>query len=136
MTVTESSLDRSDPLQECPIEWAANFHTAVSSTLGRTTVRAYGEIDLVTGGSFRSALTVGLDRQPPLLVVDLGRVSFLDAYGLGILVGTANQAARVGVPITVIGARPHIYRLFDLTGLVHRLDVHPLPPVCLRIPNQ
>jgi anti-anti-sigma factor len=92
-----------------------------------TVVRAHGEIDMATGAAFRAALIAGLDRHPPLLVVDLDGVSFLDACGLGVLVGAANRAARVGIQVTVIGARPNVYRLFDLTRLVDRFDLHPRP---------
>lgn len=90
-------------------------------------MRAHGEIDLATRAAFRAALTAGLDRQPSLLVVDLAGVSVLGAGGLGVLVGIANRAARAGIPIMIIGARPRVYRLFALTRLVDRLDVHPTP---------
>jgi len=54
-------------------------------------------------------------------------VSVLGPYGLSVLVGVANRAARAGIPITIIGARPQVYRRFTLTHLVDRLDVHPTP---------
>jgi anti-anti-sigma factor len=127
VTVTEHSLDLSDPVREHPCGCAADFRTATCATPDRTVVRAYGEIDMATGAAFRTALIAGLDRQPPLLVVDVDGVSFLDACGLGVLVEVANRAARAGIPITVIGARPRVYRVFALTRLVDRLDVHPTP---------
>jgi anti-anti-sigma factor len=103
------------------------FHTDIYAPPDRTIVRAHGEIDLATRAAFRAALTAGLDRQPSLLVVDLAGVSVLGAGGLGVLVGIANRAARAGIPIMIIGARPRVYRLFALTRLVDRLDVHPTP---------
>jgi anti-anti-sigma factor len=120
----DDSRELSDPLQERSCRFAAGFHASISSTPGRTVVRGHGEIDIATGDAFRAALIAGLDREPPLLVVDLDGVSFLDACGLGVLVGAANRATRVGIQIMVIGARPNTYRLFDLTRLVDRLDVH------------
>jgi anti-anti-sigma factor len=120
----EDFRELSDPLQERAGELYAGFHAGTFSTPDMTVVCAHGEIDMATGAAFRAALVAGLDRHPPLLVVDLAGVSFLDACGLGVLVGAANRAARVGIQVTVIGARPHVYRLFDLTRLVDRLDVH------------
>lgn len=132
----EDSLDLSDPVQGHPCGCAAGFRTATCATPDRTVVRAYGEIDAATGAAFRAALLAGLDRQPPMLVVDLDGVSFLDVCGLGVLVGAANRAAPAGIPITVIGARPHVYRLFDLARLVDRLDVHAPPTAAALIPTR
>jgi anti-anti-sigma factor len=102
---------------------ALRFHYEIYGPPVATVVRVYGEIDIATAAGFGAALAAGLERRPPLLIVDLGGVSFLDAHGLGVLVGLANRASPVGVPIRVVGARPHIYRLFALTRLVDRLDV-------------
>lgn len=131
----ENPLHRPEARPQRP--WSAiRFHTDVYAPPDVTIVRAHGEIDMASGVAFRAALTAGLDRQPPLLVVDLHGVSFVDAGGLGILVGAANRAARAGIPITVIGVRPHLYRLFALTRLVDRLDVRPTPAAKTLIPGQ
>ncbi|MCK9932329.1 STAS domain-containing protein [Frankia sp. Mgl5] len=128
----EKFLDLSDPVREHPDGCATDFRTATCATPDSTVVRIYGEIDIATGAALRAALIAGLDRHPPILVIDLDGVSFLDAHGLGILVSAANQADRAGIPITVVGAGPHVYRLFTLTRLVERLDVHTTPtPITL-----
>ncbi|SNQ49558.1 Anti-sigma factor antagonist (fragment) [Frankia canadensis] len=114
----------SEALTRRSVRSAFRFHTDIYAPPDRTIVRAHGEIDLATRAAFRAALTAGLDRQPSLLVVDLAGVSVLSPYGLGVLVRVAKQAARAGIPITVIGARPRIYRRFALTRQVARLNVH------------
>ncbi len=123
----EKFLDLPDPMRERTDGCATDFRTTTCVTPDRTVVRIYGEIDISISAALRTALIVGLDRHPPILVIDLDGVSFLDAHGLGILVSAANQADRAGIPITVVGARPHIFRLFTLTNLVNRLDVHATP---------
>jgi len=124
VTVSQDSVCLFAPLSQRPIELPLVFHVEIYAPPHRTIVRAHGEIDMVTGGTFRAAMIAALDLQPPMLVIDLDGVSFLDAWGLGLLVGVANRAGQDGVPIMVISARPNIYRLFDLTHLVDRLDVH------------
>jgi anti-anti-sigma factor len=136
VTVIEDSLHMSDPLTQPPVSFTPCFHAEIYAPPHRTIVRAHGEIDMASGGAFRAALIAGLDRRPPLLVVDLNGVWFLDVCGLGILVGVTNRAAHADIPITVIGARPHIYRLFTLTHLIDRLDVHPTPTAARLIPDQ
>jgi anti-anti-sigma factor len=110
------------------------FHVEIYAPPDRTIVRAHGEIDRVARSAFRAALRTGLERPPAPLVVDLAGVSVLGLYGLSVLVGVANRAARTGIPITITGARPRVYRRFALTRLVDRLDVHPTPVARTLIP--
>lgn len=60
-----------------------------------------------------------------VVVVDLAAVTFLDATGLGVLVGAKKRARAAGGRIVVAGARPPIFRVFDLTGLAAAFDVQP-----------
>jgi anti-anti-sigma factor len=123
--MTKTLLPVSTPKVRRPRRFASRFHTDIYAPADRTIVRAHGEIDRAARAAFRAALTAGLQRQPSLLIVDLAGVSALGASGLAVLLGVANRAARAGIPIVVIGARPRVYRRFALTRLVDRLDVHP-----------
>ncbi|MBL7502840.1 STAS domain-containing protein [Frankia sp. CNm7] len=127
VTVPQGSFYLSALFPQPPVRCDPRFHVEIYAPPHRTIVRAHGEIDMATSDTFRAALTAVLGLRPQTLVVDLDGVSFLDAGGLGILVGVANQAAQTSTPIMVVSARPHIYRLFDLTHLVDRLDVHARP---------
>lgn len=131
VTVRQLSVHMCALFSQPPVTFVPRFHIEIYAPPHGAIVRAHGEIDIATGEAFRAALIAALDQQPQMLTVDLDGVSFLDACGLGILVGVANQAARRSIPIVVISARPHIYHVFELTHLVDRLDVHagPTPPV-------
>jgi len=124
----------STPKARRPRRFASRFHTDIYAPADRTIVRAHGEIDRATRTAFRAALTAGLQRPPSLLIVDLAGVTALGASGLAVLLGVANRAARADIPITIIGARPKVYRRFALTRLVDRLDVHPTPTTRTLIP--
>jgi anti-sigma B factor antagonist len=84
---------------------------------GYTLVTVAGELDIATAPELRDCL-VPLLADHPTLVIDLDRVSFCDATGLGVLVGAANRAR-----LHLVCSRPNIRRLFDLTGLARRLPL-------------
>jgi anti-sigma B factor antagonist len=75
-----------------------------------------GEIDIFTVARLRDQLfTLAADGRP--LIVDLERVTFLGAAGLGALAGTARRAAARGASLHVVCARPQTRQLLWLTGL-------------------
>jgi anti-sigma B factor antagonist len=75
-----------------------------------------GEIDFGTASRLRARLcALAADGRP--LVADLDQVSFVDAAGLGALVGVAQWAARHGTSLHVVCARHQTRRLFGITGL-------------------
>ena len=89
---------------------------------GYVIVTVAGEVDIATAAPLRerlSALAVG--GLP--LVADLDQVSFIDATGLGALAGAARLAAAHGASLYVVCARPHIRRLFRITGLDRQIPL-------------
>jgi anti-sigma B factor antagonist len=60
------------------------------------TVTVAGEIDLATSPQLRQALVDVLHTKGSDTVVDLSAVSFVDASGIGVLVGVANLATSGG----------------------------------------
>ena len=83
---------------------------------GYVLVTVAGEIDLSTAPRLRQQLA-GLTGGGCLVVVDLGRVRFIDAAGLGVLARAAGQAAAHGGSLRVVTARPGVRRLFSISGL-------------------
>ena len=57
------------------------------------------------------------------IVADLDRVSFIDAAGLGVLVGASRRAAAHGGSLHVVCARPKIRQVFRLAGLNRRIPL-------------
>jgi anti-sigma B factor antagonist len=57
------------------------------------------------------------------VIVDLDQVSFIDAAGLGALVGAAHRADIHGASLQVVCDRPQTWELFCLAGLDRRLRV-------------
>jgi anti-anti-sigma factor len=89
---------------------------------GHILVTVVGEVDIATEGVLRGCLS-GLARRGPPLIIDLDQVTFMDAAGLGALVGGARRAAAHGVSVHVICARPQTRKLVQLAGLEGRLGL-------------
>jgi len=89
---------------------------------GYAIVSVAGEIDIATVAQLRERL-FGLATSGCPLVADLDQVSFIDAAGLGVLVGAARRAAASGTSLHVVCARHQTRRLFRLTGLDHQIPL-------------
>lgn len=77
-------------------------------------------MDIATVPWLRQRLSALADDGRPL-IADLDQVTFIDAAGLGTLISSAHRAAAHGASLHVVGARPRIRRLFQLTGLDRQL---------------
>ncbi len=112
MTDGDSGLCPFQPETDCLINPAIR----VRHEPGYVLVTMTGEIDFGTVLVLRERLfaLAGTGRH---LVADLNRVSFIDAAGLGVLVGAARRAAVHGASLHVVCARRQIRRLFRFTGL-------------------
>ena len=85
-------------------------------------VTVAGEVDFASAARLRERLfTLASSGRP--LVVDLDRVSFIDAAGLGVLAGAARLAAAHGASLRVVCARWRVRRLFGLTQLDQAVPV-------------
>lgn len=90
---------------------------------GVVTVVVAGEVDLATRDRLAAVLTRALtELRPARLVVDLARVPFMDAAGLGVLMAARRRAERTGVGLAVAHPSPMITLLLRLTGLLALLD--------------
>jgi anti-anti-sigma factor len=80
-----------------------------------------GEIDLVSVDAARAVVEGVLANRPPLVVFDLGQVSFVDSSGLALLIEAANVADKVEL------LRPSklVRRLLEVTGLAETFSIEP-----------
>lgn len=76
-----------------------------------------GEIDVASGAAVRSALQASLDQGHLHVVVDLADVTFIDAAGLGVLVGAQRRFARAGGRLRVERPQRCLRRLLEITAL-------------------
>jgi anti-sigma B factor antagonist len=87
---------------------------------GCAIVMVTGEVDIATVAQLRERLSQ-LTAEGFPLIADLDRVSFIDAAGLGALVGAARRSAEHGASLRVVCAQPQIRRLLKVTKVDGRL---------------
>jgi anti-sigma B factor antagonist len=81
-----------------------------------------GELDLSTAYPLKLRLELVEREEPPLIVVDLRRVEFMDSIGLGILVSHRLRARQAGRDLALVRGPQHIQDLFELTGMQDHFD--------------
>ncbi|MCU1449834.1 MAG: anti-sigma factor antagonist [Acidimicrobiales bacterium] len=102
---------------------AVGFRTAASVVGGRMVVSVQGELDIATAPKLYDALDRAQAHLHPSLfktplVVDMSRVTFVDASGLRALVAAATRGHREGRDIVLRDPTPATLRVLDLTGLL------------------
>ena len=90
-----------------------------------------GEVDLVTVHQVRDHLLAAA-REAPRVVVDLRQVTFLDSSGLRLLVEAQQLSERDSFQLAVVRGPAAVERLFEVTGLDTRLDLHDDPAKAAR----
>jgi anti-sigma B factor antagonist len=82
-----------------------------------------GELDLSTVGKVQDALHEVEADAPPVIVLDLAKLTFLDSTGLRCLV-TADQRAREnGRRLVIVRGPDAVQRVFAITRLEERLEI-------------
>jgi anti-anti-sigma factor len=92
---------------------------------GHTVIALRGELDIATTPALRTRiLTILADTTTPV-IIDLSAVSFCDASGLALLVGTQRRARLHGLAVTLAAPRPNVAKLLRVTGLDRAFVVRP-----------
>ena len=112
-------------------------YLVVRSTDGVTVAALRGELDLVLVRHLRPELDA-LVRESDALTVDIRRLTFCDATGLGLLAHCAGRTRQRGARWRLVCDQPWILRLVRLTGLDDLLRpepvLRPLPSPALPVP--
>lgn len=90
-------------------------------------VRVVGDLDLITAPQLATHLRRRIESQPAgtAVVVDLDECGFLGSKGVATLMTAAEDAAARGCTFSVIGCRPIVLRVLDITGVRDALNVTP-----------
>ena len=93
------------------------FGVLVETEEGVLRILAYGELDMSAAAVLEDAFAESLHEQPPAIVLDLTRLTFLDAGGARTLHGLVGRAARSDVPLSIHGPVGAPRRVLELTGI-------------------
>jgi anti-sigma B factor antagonist len=84
---------------------------------GHRVLDVVGEVDVYTAPQLRERLITLVDEGARQVVIDLGRVEFLDSTGLGVLVGALKRLRGVGGELALVCAQERLLKIFRITGL-------------------
>jgi len=89
----------------------------VRATAGVTEVWLRGDIDLASRSGMIEDLSRLFDREERVIRVDLSRVTFLDACGIGACLKVQRQARASGCDLAFTNPHGIVERVIDLVGL-------------------
>src|SRR5947208_16664693 len=84
-----------------------------------------GELDIASAPALRDQLLDLLHPATSRLILDLSAVSYADASGLAVLVGTGRRAGLLGGYLHLAAPAPAVTKILSLTRLHQQLQVFP-----------
>ncbi|HEX6872741.1 MAG TPA: STAS domain-containing protein [Micromonosporaceae bacterium] len=97
---------------------------ATRSVADHTVLEIGGEIDVYTAPKLRERLIDMVGAGEKRVVVDLGRVEFLDSTGLGVLVGAHRRLRAGDGSLRLVCPHERLLKIFRITGLDSVFDIH------------
>ena len=79
-----------------------------------------GDLDISSAPALRERLSSILDSGVRTVVVDMGRVTFIDSTGIGVLIGAHKQAGLQWGSVVITSVPPAIARALDVAGVFDR----------------
>lgn len=82
------------------------------------TAQLSGEIDHHTARDIRQTVDADIEKhRPEVLVLDFGRVKFMDSSGIGLIMGRYRLMKLVGGEVRIDNVPPHLERIIALSGV-------------------
>ena len=88
---------------------------------GAAAITVTGELDMVTAGELRNAVTAVLDGGARQIGIDVAAVTFCDSSGLAALDSAYGEATRRGSPLRLTAVHPNMRRVLQITGMLDTL---------------
>ncbi len=81
-------------------------------------IRLQGEFDLVNAENVRCLIDEKLqEKQIGNLILNLGKVSFVDSSGLGVIIGHYKKVKEKNGNMYIVGAQPVVKKILTLSGI-------------------
>ena len=98
------------------------FQVSVSETNGVVELSLAGELDLATAGRLESELRRVEGGDPPVLIIDLRQLRFIDSTGLRLIIGADARAREDGRRMAIVPGPESVHKVFELSLLDKRLE--------------
>ncbi|MFB4284524.1 MULTISPECIES: STAS domain-containing protein [unclassified Nonomuraea] len=83
---------------------------------GASVITITGEVDAITSGELETYIDQVRRSLDEHLIIDAGRLSFLDSSGLAVLLAAATLAQAHGAAMHLAGLQPRTARILEITG--------------------
>jgi stage II sporulation protein AA (anti-sigma F factor antagonist) len=97
------------------------FRCEIEQDTAGARVVPVGELDLMTVPLLEAALQEAEQHQPQRVLLDLGRLTFIDSSGLQVILRAEQRLAESGSQLVLRSGSPEVERIFDLSGVRPRL---------------
>lgn len=84
-----------------------------------------GDIDLHASPQLRQAAALLLERKVPRILVDLGKVTYMDSSGIAALIETMQRAQSYGGHLALFAVPQRVKTVFEIAQLDRVLDLFP-----------
>src|SRR5215213_8165935 len=99
------------------------FEVTIEERGGSAHVALRGELDISTATKLEEDLERIEAGGPPLLVIDLSGLDFMDSTGLRLLIGADARARAQGRRLVLVQGNDMVQRVLRLTRLDERLEI-------------
>jgi anti-sigma B factor antagonist len=100
----------------------SHIQVEVTEDGSAVSVALIGELDISETNSVQEMLADVERRHPPLILLDLRRLSFLDSSGLRLILEADLRAREDGRRVSVVRGPESVHRVFTISLLDKRLD--------------
>jgi len=99
------------------------FRVEIRTEPDRVVVQLFGELDLVGAPLLASELERTETDRPPLLVLDVSELEFVDSAGLRVILAANARARERGAELVLTPTPPQLQRLLSIAGVEEHLRV-------------
>jgi anti-anti-sigma factor len=103
----------------------SDFSVAASFMDGQVVLALEGEVDILSAPEFGAFFETMIDRGHRSVVLDLGRLRFMDASGLAVIARGADRLEVTGGTLTIRTPIALIGRMLDITGFARLVQLEP-----------
>jgi anti-anti-sigma factor len=96
----------------------------VTGSAGITVVAPQGDLDMAAAEQMKRTLTKLLDEGKKKLLIDLGKVGYVDSSGMGALVASLKQARSAGGDLRLCALQDDVRAIFEMTRLNKAVTIH------------
>jgi anti-anti-sigma factor len=96
----------------------------VTGSAGITVVAPQGDLDMAAAEQMKRTLAKLLEEGKKKLLIDLGKVGYVDSSGMGALVASLKQARTAGGDLRLCALQDDVRAIFEMTRLNKAVTIH------------